>query len=137
VLLDVLEHIAEPHLFLTAVRQYLAPGGWLAVQVPNFRSLLLTIEGSHNNNICHGHWSYFESATLVELLGRNGFETRFLETYISELDRILAYPDAAIAAAWKTLLGVSPEQPRSLNANQLHTDMLGYKLFGLFRKLPV
>jgi hypothetical protein len=87
--------------------------------------------------ICQGHWNYFESATLTALLGRQGFEARFLETYISELDRVLAYPDTMISTAWKTLLGTSLEEPRRLDTERLHREMLGYKLFGLFRKIPV
>jgi 2-polyprenyl-3-methyl-5-hydroxy-6-metoxy-1,4-benzoquinol methylase len=142
VMLDILEHTALPRSFLSAVYRCLKPGGWLAVQVPNFRSLLLTIEGSRNNNICHGHWNYFESATLVDLLGREGFETRFLETYISELDKTLAYPRDCVAAAWEKLLGTPldnppPPPPQKLDANRLHREMLGYKLFGIFRKIPI
>jgi 2-polyprenyl-3-methyl-5-hydroxy-6-metoxy-1,4-benzoquinol methylase len=136
VLLDVLEHIADPNTFLGVIYQALKPGGWLVVQVPNFRSLLWRIEGARNHNVCHGHWSYFESATLVALLSRNGFEMRFLETYITELDKILTYPDATIAAAWEKLLGTPLVQPRQLDAECLHVELLGYKLFGLFRKVP-
>ncbi|BAK75320.1 methyltransferase type 11 [Pseudogulbenkiania sp. NH8B] len=134
-LLDVLEHVADPLAFLDRVSQDLKPGGWLVVQVPNFSSFLLTIEGVHNNNICHGHWSYFEPATLPALLVRAGFEMRWFETYISELDRVLAYPDEQVAAAWEQLTGQTLAEPRDLQVEQLHTRMLGYKLFGLFQKV--
>jgi len=133
--LDVLEHIPDPLSFLASVRDHLKPNGWLVVQVPNFSSLLLTIEGTRNNNICHGHWSYFDRYTLGTLMQESGFEIHFLETYISELDRVLAYPDAIIEAAWHNLSDSPLNAPRELTVERLHSEMLGYKLFGIFRKL--
>lgn len=134
-MLDVLEHLPDPLAFLARVSADMQPGGWLVIQVPNFRSLLLTIEGGRNNNICHGHWSYFEEQTLPGLMRKAGFEMRFFETYISELDRILAYPDAVIATAWQQLTGQALAHPRQLTVEHVHQAMLGYKLFGIFQKV--
>lgn len=134
-MLDVLEHLPDPLGFLARLAQDMQPGAWLVVQVPNFRSLLITMEGCRNNNICHGHWSYFEAETLPALLRQAGFQQHFLETYISELDRIKAYPDALIAAAWQQLTGQILDQPQALTVEQLHQELLGYKLFGLFQKV--
>ena len=57
------------------------------------------------------------------------------QTYISELDRVLAYPDAIIEAAWHNLSDSPLNAPRELTVERLHSEMLGYKLFGIFRKL--
>lgn len=132
--LDVLEHIAEPLDFLASLAQHLAPNGWLVVQVPNFNSLLIQIEGGDNSNIAHGHWSYFTPATLTATLDRAGFSQVFLETYISELDRILAYSPEQISSTYTALTGTTLDNPLELNTETLHNAMLGYKLFGIFRK---
>lgn len=134
-MLDVLEHLPDPLAFLARVSADMQPGGWLVIQVPNFRSLLITMEGGRNNNICHGHWSYFEEHSLPALLRKAGFEMRFFETYISELDRILAYPDDVLASAWQQLTGQVLEHPRQLTVEHVHQAMLGYKLFGIFQKV--
>jgi len=132
--LDVLEHIPSPLNFLASVRSHLSEDGWLAIQVPNFESLLLTIEGASNNNICHGHWSYFNARTLRSTLEKAGFNTIFLETYISELDRIQAYPEAIVMKAWQALSGKPFAGSNNLTVEQIHQKMMGYKLFGLFQK---
>ena len=134
-MLDVLEHLPDPLAFLARLAQDMRPGAWLVVQVPNFRSLLITMEGSRNNNICHGHWSYFEAETLTDMMQAAGFEMHFLETYISELDRVKAYPDAKIAAAWQQLTHQRLADPQALTVDDVHQAMLGYKLFGLFQKV--
>lgn len=132
--LDVLEHIPNPLVFLAAIRSHLSADGWLAIQVPNFESLLLTIEGAGNNNICHGHWSYFNAHALRNTLEKAGFKTIFLETYISELDRIQAYPEGIIMKAWQALSRTPLDSPKNLTVERLHHEMMGYKLFGLFQK---
>ncbi|WP_205836379.1 class I SAM-dependent methyltransferase [Iodobacter violaceini] len=135
VVLDVLEHIADPLPFLSIVSSQLADPGYLIVQVPNFNSLLLRIEGAKNSNVCHGHWSYFTPDTLSALLLKAGFEVCFLETYITELDRIQAYPEDAVAAVYQQLSGKPLQSMQALNTDMLHDDYLGYKLFGIFRKI--
>jgi len=135
VALDVLEHIADPLSFLSIVSSQLADPGYLIVQVPNFNSLLLQIEGAKNSNICHGHWSYFTPDTLSALLLKAGFEVCFLETYITELDRIQAYPENTVAAVYQQLSGKPLSSLQALNTDMLHDDYLGYKLFGIFRKI--
>ncbi|QZA80033.1 class I SAM-dependent methyltransferase [Deefgea piscis] len=134
-LFDVLEHIVEPLDFLAELSMHVPPGGWLMIQVPNYRSLLLTIEGAKNNNICHGHWSYFEEETLLKLMQKAGYEVKFFETYITELDRVFMHSDQDISSAWFTLTGECLTQPRNLTVDQLHEYLLGYKLFGLFQKV--
>jgi 2-polyprenyl-3-methyl-5-hydroxy-6-metoxy-1,4-benzoquinol methylase len=132
---DVLEHIPDPHAFLDVLKTHLKPGGWLLVQVPNFEGLLSAIEGPRSSNICQGHWSHFGDATLNRMIEKAGFDTMFLETYISELDRILRYANEEIIAAWQQLCDEPLPNPRELTVEALHEHMLGYKLFGIFQKV--
>lgn len=134
VMLDVLEHVADPLALLATVHRQLRDGGWLVVQVPNFDSLLIRLDGPRNSNICHGHWSYFNADSLAGLLATAGFSRHFLETYISELDRILAHPAEQVAALYAILTGQPLENPAALTPDALHEAMLGYKVFGIFRK---
>ncbi|NQE51332.1 methyltransferase type 12 [Herbaspirillum rubrisubalbicans] len=131
---DVLEHIPEPRTFLQQLRSHLKPGGWLLIQVPNLRTLLWAIEGAANSNVCHGHWSHFTADTLRALVQSEGFSTHLLETYITELDRALAYPQQRVAAAWQDLRGEPLPPLEELTTDLLHQHLLGYKLFAIFKK---
>jgi SAM-dependent methyltransferase len=128
--LDVLEHFADPLKFLAQLRAHLAPGGRLLVQVPNWDSLIVQLEGAASSVVSPGHWSYFTPETLSALLARAGFRARSLETVVSELDRIRAFPTARIAAELARLRPDAPPWP--LDAAALHEHRLGYKLFGVF-----
>lgn len=130
-LFDVLEHLPSPRQSLQQMTACLKQGGLLLVQVPNQRSLLLAIEQQKNNNYCHGHWSYFTPRTLQGLLEEEGFACLHLETYISELDRILAYDDDIVRNAWHSLSNDAPQ----LTAEGLWAQDMGYKVFGIFRRL--
>jgi SAM-dependent methyltransferase len=128
--LDVLEHFAEPLRFLTDLGARLAPGGRLLVQVPNWDSLLVRLEGEHSSVVTPGHWSYFTPRTLQALLARSGFRALSVETVVSELDRIMAHPPARIAD-WLYRLRPAASLG-TLRAAQLHDLCLGYKLVGIF-----
>jgi 2-polyprenyl-3-methyl-5-hydroxy-6-metoxy-1,4-benzoquinol methylase len=132
---DVLEHMPDPRAFLEVLKTHLKPGGWLLVQVPNFNGLLSAIEGPRSSNICQGHWSHFSDETLNRMIREAGFETQFLETYISELDRVLKYSNEQIISAWQQLRDEPLADPQQLTVETLHEHMLGYKLFGIFQKV--
>jgi 2-polyprenyl-3-methyl-5-hydroxy-6-metoxy-1,4-benzoquinol methylase len=130
-LFDLLEHMEQPLPFLAAIHGRLRPGGVLAVQVPNFDSPLVQVEGAVSSVVTPGHWSYFDPASLVMLLGRAGFRPLALQSYISELDRLLAHPPEAVRAA----LGPwAPPELASLRPADLFWRQQGFKLFGLFRR---
>lgn len=133
-LLDVLEHIPEPHTFLARLRGHLVDDGLLLVQVPNFNSLLVALEGPANSNFCHGHWLHFTAKTLANLLASSGFKPIFDETIITELDRIQIFTSAAIAAALRRLAPDAAVDAAALDAETIHGLRLGYKLVGVFRK---
>jgi SAM-dependent methyltransferase len=131
--LDVLEHTEDPIGFLASVSEKLLPGGVLGVQVPNFNSLLIRIEGVRNNNICHGHWSYFTPDTLTKAANKVGLEVLSIETIISEIDRIRAYPVKQVIEAAKSLAGHDVEFAE-IDHRWIHKHLLGYKVFGVFAR---
>lgn len=130
---DILEHVEAPLEFLQSVTSLLSNDGVLVLQVPNFRSLLVQIEGVGNNNFCVGHWNHFDCMTLQALCARAGLVTLAIETIISELDRILAYPLERVESAATTLAG-NRTMVSNLDPHWLHDRQLGYKVLGFFRK---
>lgn len=130
---DILEHMTDPGDFLSYVDKILSDNGVLAIQVPNVDSLLVRLEGADNSSVCLGHWSYFSGKTLSHLLEKFGYRTVMLETYISELDRIISFPESRIETTLEGLLGERC-LASDLSAAWLHENMLGYKLFGIFER---
>jgi 2-polyprenyl-3-methyl-5-hydroxy-6-metoxy-1,4-benzoquinol methylase len=130
-MLDVLEHAEDPVGFLVSVSGRLSRGGILGVQVPNFNSLLIRIEGARNNNICHGHWSYFTPGTLIKAAAKAGLSVLSIETIISEIDRICAHPTKEIVETARLLSGGNVELDQ-IDHRWIHDHLLGYKLFGVF-----
>ncbi|MEW6734700.1 MAG: class I SAM-dependent methyltransferase [Acidobacteriota bacterium] len=78
----VLEHLYTPRQWIKALRQALKPGGWLHLQLPNFRcwERYLTRE-------CWGllnfpqHVYFYSPAALSQILAQEGFETLTTVTY--------------------------------------------------------
>lgn len=132
-MLDVLEHAEDPIGFLASVTEHLSYGGVLGVQVPNFNSLLIRIEGARNNNICHGHWSYFTPETLGKAANKVGLQVLSIETIISEIDRIRAYPAKQVVKAARHLTGRDVELSE-IDHRWVHEHLLGYKIFGVFAR---
>ena len=128
-LLDVLEHFADPRALLAQLRPALLPGGRLLVQVPNWDSLLIRLEGGAGSTICPGHWSYFTPRSLTSLLEREGFRTLSVETVLSEMDRILAYPPERVMTQLRALRPGTHSLPDAAGLMDLG---LGYKLMGVF-----
>lgn len=130
-MLDVLEHTEDPVGFLSSVSERLSSGGVLSVQVPNFNSLLIRIEGAQNNNICHGHWSYFTAETLTTLAAKVGLEVLSVETIISEIDRILVHPPKYVLEVARRLTDMDVKLAE-IDHRWIHDHLLGYKLLGVF-----
>jgi 2-polyprenyl-3-methyl-5-hydroxy-6-metoxy-1,4-benzoquinol methylase len=136
-ILDVLEHFVDPIGFLKLIRRHLLPSGRLFVQVPNWDSLLVQLEGTASSVICTGHWTYFNPTTLPDVLARAGFDTLHVETVVSEIDRIAAFSDEAKSAAVGKLRPTEgniawPDDNGPQSAALLHRLGLGYKLIGVF-----
>jgi SAM-dependent methyltransferase len=75
-MLHVLEHLAEPHAFLMQLREWMEPGGLLAVEVPNSPAVRVARHAVH---VPHLH--FFTEAGLAALLTRSGLELRSIGTY--------------------------------------------------------
>ena len=80
---DVLEHLSNPGLFLSAARRHLEPGGRLVISTPNCFNLFNLAEKlvKPEPTVNHDHTCYFNRKTLATLLAKNGWklqETHFL-----------------------------------------------------------
>jgi SAM-dependent methyltransferase len=71
-MLNLVEHVADPVAVLEKARELLAPGGLLWLQTPNFRSLDARIFRRRNwaGYHCPRHWAIFSEPGLRRALGR-------------------------------------------------------------------
>lgn len=134
-MLDVLEHCLDPSGFLRAVIARLAPDGVIVIQVPNYDSLLVRLEGAASSVICHGHWNYFTPVTLERCLQSAGVDVCGSETIISEADRIAAFPRERVSALAIEICGAAPPA-QGPDADWLHAHGLGYKVLACCRPRP-
>lgn len=71
---DVLEHLREPRPFLDRLRTWLAPGGTLALTLPDVGSVYPRLMGRHWFYYApNDHLHYFDRRTIARLLGEHGF----------------------------------------------------------------
>ena len=75
VMSEVIEHLFDPRVVLTAIRSALAPGGVLAITTPNFDAVSRFVLGKNWDVISPlEHMYYFTAQTLGRLLEQTGFE---------------------------------------------------------------
>jgi 2-polyprenyl-3-methyl-5-hydroxy-6-metoxy-1,4-benzoquinol methylase len=86
----VLEHLADPKLFLEKAFSVLNPGGLCFVLVPNLRSLAARLLGARYRYIYPQHLNYFTRETLAKLV-----ETRFsiLESRATHFNPVVIWQD--------------------------------------------
>lgn len=65
----VLEHLADPRVFLDHAARLLVPGGYCFVLVPNARSLAIRLLGHRYRYVLAEHLNYFSGDTLRLLAG--------------------------------------------------------------------
>lgn len=133
-MLDVLEHAERPLDFLRLVAERLAPGGRLLIQVPNFDSLIVRLEGARNSTLDIGHWSYFTPKTLDAMLARAGFRALGTETIISEMDKIRGFEWDSIRQVAEQVSGAALSYPEELTIERLHALGMGYKVTGVYTR---
>ncbi|MBN2347108.1 MAG: class I SAM-dependent methyltransferase [Candidatus Aminicenantes bacterium] len=73
-LLDVLEHVTDPHAFLGGLDRFLAPGAVLAVVTPDVDSLAARLVGGRWWHYRTAHVTFFNRRTLDRLLRAHGYE---------------------------------------------------------------
>lgn len=82
VLWHVLEHLDEPELIITQLRQLLTDDGKLYVEVPNFGSLQARLFRSHWFHLdVPRHLTHFTSTSLVKLMARSGLRVTRMKTF--------------------------------------------------------
>lgn len=70
---DVLEHVHSPLEVIERVRDWLSPGGFLFLSLPNADSLVAKAMGKHWVLLLREHLWYFSPDTVGRLLSRAGF----------------------------------------------------------------
>jgi len=77
---DVIEHIPNPSAALERIGELLAPGGVLAMALPDAGSRLARTMGRRWWSVIPTHVHYFTRHSLTVLLARNGYEVAELRT---------------------------------------------------------
>ncbi|HWC73714.1 MAG TPA: class I SAM-dependent methyltransferase [Gemmatimonadales bacterium] len=75
-----LEHLPDPNRFLAEAHRLLAPGGRIAVSVPNYASLAQRVLGRQDRYVGIDHVNYFTRRTAGQILGRHGFSVETVRT---------------------------------------------------------
>jgi SAM-dependent methyltransferase len=75
-MLNLIEHVADPEAVLAKGARLLAPGGLIWLQTPNFRALDAGLFRHRNwaGYHCPRHWAIFSETGLRSLLARAGLE---------------------------------------------------------------
>lgn len=108
---DVLEHVRSPVETLSCVYRWLAPKGWLFLNLPNADSVIANLMGKRWVLLLREHLWYFSPTTMARLLRQNGFElvrtrpnfVRFSLTNI--VGRLAQYP-GGLSGFSRRLVGV-------------------------------
>lgn len=82
----ILEHTHHPYAFLTALRELLAPGGYLVVEVPDCEDSLRLLDYTM---VWEEHISYFTPATFRTAFAATGWELVSTAVYPSRFERLL------------------------------------------------
>jgi SAM-dependent methyltransferase len=80
VLGDVIEHLARPGDALDRASELLAPGGVLALELPDSGSLVARLLGRRWWSVIPTHLQYFTRASITRLLERHGYRVLYLGT---------------------------------------------------------
>ena len=75
---DLIEHLANPGMFLERAREHLRDEGLLCVVTPNAHSLNTTVKAllGARTAVNPEHTCWYDPTTLLQLLGRHGFRPR-------------------------------------------------------------
>ena len=75
-MLNLIEHVADPKAVLQKAKQLLSPGGIIILQTPNFKSLdaRLFKDSNWGGYHCPRHWVIFNKKSFLSLAGKCGLE---------------------------------------------------------------
>jgi 2-polyprenyl-3-methyl-5-hydroxy-6-metoxy-1,4-benzoquinol methylase len=88
-LIDLLEHIPKPNLFLDVCREKLTPDGLLLIGTPNLKSLSARTSGRFWHHYKQEHLYYWSPQTIRLFLQKHGFKVLEIKPYVKTLN--LAY----------------------------------------------
>lgn len=128
---DTLEHIHDYKALLKSIYKALAPGGLCLILVPNFLSLATRLMREKSPVFQIDHIHYFSSIGLELSLNQLNFDVIHKETVISEIDNCRNYLE------FKEPYFSSPSNEPAFNwldANFIHSNMLGSRLFFIAKK---
>jgi 2-polyprenyl-3-methyl-5-hydroxy-6-metoxy-1,4-benzoquinol methylase len=83
---DVLEHTPDPKAVLERAHRLLAPGGVLAISVPDYASGAARLLGGRWPFLLTVHLYYFDPRTLKDLLARCGFQALRFQKHLQTLE---------------------------------------------------
>ena len=114
---DVLEHTPDPKAVLDRAHRLIAPGGVLAISVPDYGSLAARLMGRRWVFLLTVHLYYFTRATLSALLRRSGFEPVRFQPHLQTLE--LGYVAQRAAPYLGPLGGMLTGGARALRLSRL------------------
>ena len=83
---EVLEHVDDPAAFLDGLHALVADEGLLVITVPNATGLLNTVAAVVGREVQHpDHVAMYTWQTLSNLLGRHGWKTTQVATFVREV----------------------------------------------------
>lgn len=96
ILIQTVEHVADPAAVLRAIRRVLAPGGRLLVVTDNTGSLDFTIAKRRHWGGYHfpRHWYLFDTRSLRRLAAQTGFTVDRLDTMVSPVNWVYSLRNA-------------------------------------------
>lgn len=86
VMMDVIEHFADPLKNLKKIKNLLNDDGILIIQTPNYRSLMAKICRDWAWWMIEDHKFFFSPKSLGKILNKSGFKMDFLMTYEDQYD---------------------------------------------------
>ncbi len=83
--LDLIEHLSNPGLFLTACAKHLKTNGKIVISTPNTFNLFNVVEKitKYDPTVNHDHTAYFNGKTLRTLARKNGLRVEHIDMIYS------------------------------------------------------
>jgi hypothetical protein len=87
----VLEHVVNPEIYVTKIKERLKPEGCLILEVPNFNSWTRKMTGKFWFGLdLQYHISFFSPESLTAMLERQGFRVTLVHTFSLEYSSFIS-----------------------------------------------